>query len=180
MAQSLAQQNKVEQEASREEQNVSSDDDAALDELTAHPAHPVDSVQDEVVALTDNVDAENCFTMGNTVDAPSVPTSALPDNHVIANVAKFLRLRKVKFGDKVQCRYRQSNEFFPAEVTGVSTVSGDIVYDVHYEDGETDTQVPRMNLRYSGEKQVPVLAIGNKVHARVNEGLRPKNKNSRY
>jgi len=183
VVQALVQQNKVvDKGASRGEQDVSSDDSAALAELTT-PA--VDSIEDEVVALTDNADEGICHKLNDAIEvywfekaawvpgsivkvhergdeqlfdieyidrrvgeieinvpasnirqagsdfvSPdpnagpsrrmsrlSMPASARPDNHVIANVAKLLRLRDVKFGDKMQCRYRQSNEFFPATVT---------------------------------------------------------------
>ena len=100
---------------------------SAMVEEPKNPAVSTDIVE---------IDSKDGAEARNTDDAPV--------NTTPSDVAKFLRLKPVKVGDRVHCRYAQSNQFYGAKITGISTKAGELQYDVEYDDGDMEVSVPRL------------------------------------
>ena len=71
-------------------------------------------------------------------------------------------------GQKVEARYGGAQKWYPGLVSGVETDEAGRVsaVSVAYEDGESESNVPRLRVRVPGQKQPRVLEIGERVEAR--------------
>jgi len=89
---------------------------------------------------------------GRNIEVPTSPLPAPTELHV---------------SDKVEGRYHNTKNWFPGVVKAVS-VGGDgsKLYDVEFDDGDSESGCYRRKLRCAGEKQSRLCSVGDKVDAK--------------
>jgi len=73
-------------------------------------------------------------------------------------------LGEIVVGQRVECRFRESNVWYKADVSRVAP--GGQYFDVQYVDGDREEDVARRKLRLPGQCMEPALQVGDQVDAR--------------
>eukprot|EP01035_Chromulina_nebulosa_P017971 gene17971-23602_t len=127
----------------------------------------VNSKEDTKSINNNNINNDN---NQNFEPIESKPIAEIKPNEIINSTTtdkpkQNLAIREINVNDKVEGRYGHGFQWFPATVTDIITnnLTNDKVYSLLYDDGDTETNVNRISIRFKGEKEKGGLQIGQTI-----------------